>query len=144
MRRLVWLAAGPLLILALGAGLILGMDEEDSKLPTGKSAMILPSGLEAHLQEMIWNAPGEGLAYRFRFVAPEFEQTEDVEKVMSDLHHLCTEYAVPRLSEIGPAPGQVVVSLADQPSEFGTYNPDVTQVFEAFELQDGACIWGVF
>jgi len=106
--------------------------------------LVLPSGLEAQLQEMLWNEPGIGLVYRFRFVAPDLTGQEDFETTMTDLEYLCNSYAVPRLSNIGPQPRQIVISIADQASEFGVINPDVTQVFEAYRLDQGGCIWEMF
>lgn len=108
------------------------------------AVVTLPSGLEARFHEMIWNQPGQGLVYRFRFVAPAFEQTGDFDAVMTDLEFLCTDYALPRLADIGPLPNQVIISLADRESEFGEYVPGVAQVFEAYRVEDGACIWEMF
>ncbi|WP_343031938.1 DUF6497 family protein [Roseovarius bejariae] len=106
--------------------------------------LVLPSGLTAQLQEMLWNEPGNGLVYRFRFVAPDLTGQEDFETTMTDLEYLCNSYAVPRLSNIGPQPRQIVISIADRESEFGVINPDVTQVFEAYRLDQGGCIWEMF
>lgn len=106
--------------------------------------LVLPSGLEAQLQEMLWNEPGNGLVYRFRFVAPGLTGQEDFETMMTDLEYLCNSYAVPRLSNIGPQPRQIVISVADRESEFGVIDPDVTQVFEAYRLDQGGCIWEMF
>ena len=111
---------------------------------TEEERLVLPSGLEAGLHEMLWDRPGQGLTYRFRFVAPGFSGEEDFEKIMADLEYLCTTYAVPRLSNIGPQPSQIVISLADRPSEFGVIDPSVRQVFEAYRVEDGACIWEMF
>lgn len=106
--------------------------------------LVLPSGLTAQLQEMLWNEPGNGLVYRFRFVAPDLTGQEDFETTMTDLEYLCNSYAVPRLSNIGPQPRQIVISIADRESEFGVIDPDVTQVFEAYRLDQGGCIWEMF
>ena len=57
---------------------------------------------------------------------------------------LCETHALPRISNIGPQPGQVVVSLADRESEFGVYDETVTQVFEAYRIEDGRCTWEMF
>ena len=62
----------------------------------------------------------------------------------ADLEWLCTEYALPRIADIGPRPGRVVISLADRPSTFGVHDPDVVQVFEAFRPEDGTCNWEMF
>lgn len=146
--RFVYLAVGPLLVLAVGGWLVLSLPEEDvkdsAKLSREADRLSLPSGLEVELQEMLREHSGEGLVYRFRFLAPEFKQTDDVERVVADLEHLCSQFALPRLADTGPLPGQIIVSLADKPSEFGKYDPAVLQVFEAFRVEDGGCIWEVF
>ncbi|MEM6577487.1 MAG: DUF6497 family protein [Pseudomonadota bacterium] len=101
----------------------------------------LPSGLEAHLQEMLWDRPGGGLVYRFRFVSPDFTGDEDFEAQAVDLEHLCNDYAVDRLADIGPLPSRIVISLADRETEFGQFDPDVAQVFESFSLEGKRCVW---
>lgn len=106
--------------------------------------LVLPSGMEATFYEMLWDRPGQGLTYRFRFVAPGFTGEEEFDTIMADLEYLCTTYAVPRLANVGPVPAQVVVSLADRESVFGVIDPDVKQVFEAYRIEDGTCIWEVF
>lgn len=105
-----------------------------------EEALILPSGLEVHLQEMLWDRPGGGLVYRFRFVAPDFSGDGDFAQQADDLEHLCNSFAVVRLAEIGPQPSRIVISLADRASEFGHYDPDVTQVFESFSLEGKSCL----
>lgn len=145
MKRWIWLTVGPVLVIAVGIGLMLILPEDGK--PTkrmGKVGVVLPSGLEAELHEMLWDRPGQGLVYRFRFVAPQFKPTDDVDVLMKDLEHLCTEYALPKLADTGPMPNQVIISLADKPSEFGQYNPEINQVFEAYSVRDGACIWEMF
>ena len=108
----------------------------------GDDAIVsLPSGLQAHLQEMLWDRPGGGLVYRFRFVAPDFTGDETFEVQTIDLEYLCNEYALARIADIGPEPSRIIVSLADRPSEFGQFDPDVAQVFESFSMAGDACIW---
>ncbi len=130
----------PAALLALTLGQGAAAEQDKAK----EERLVLPSGLEARLQEMVWNQPGQGLTYRFRFVAPGFTGKEDFETIMTDLEYLCSDYAVPRLSNIGPAPTQLVISLADQESDFGVIDPSVTQVFEAYRLDAGTCIWEMF
>lgn len=120
----------------LAPGLAVAAQEEDP--------ITLPSGLEAQFHEMIWDEPGQGLVYRFRFVAQAFSQDAPFESLMADLEFLCNSYAIPRLATIGPVPNQVIISLADKRSEFGQYNPDVAQVFEAYRIENDTCIWEVF
>lgn len=106
--------------------------------------LVLPSGLEAGLQDVLSDRPGQGLTYRFRFVAPEFTGKEEFDSIMADLEYLCTTYAIPRLPNLGPKPRQVVISLADRPVEFGVMDADVPQVFEAYRVEDDTCIWEMF
>lgn len=111
-----------------------------------EEALRLPSGLDARLQEVVTDRrAGTGLIYRFRFVAEGLEGGDAAfDRVTADMDWLCTEYALPRISDIGPRPGRVVISLADRPSTFGMHDPDVVQVFEAFRLGDGTCNWEMF
>ena len=125
--------------LALWAGIAAAQQDEAKE-----ERLVLPSGLEAYLLEMLWNERATGLAYRFRFVAPDLTGQEDFETTMTDLEYLCNSYAVPRLSNIGPQPKQIVVSIADRESEFGVIDPDLNQVFEAYRLDQGGCIWEMF
>ncbi|MEO3415617.1 DUF6497 family protein [Roseovarius sp. CAU 1744] len=107
--------------------------------------VVLPSGLETYLQETLWDRPGGGLVYRFRFVAPAFSAAEaDFDAVSADLEHLCNSFALPRLSNVGPLPSQIIISLADRESEFGVIDPDVSQVFEAYSIEEDTCKWEVF
>jgi hypothetical protein len=105
----------------------------------------VPSGQPVTFQEMIWDQPGGGLIYRFRFVAPEIggagREYEDVE---ADMVHLCETYAIPRLAQTGPQPSQIVISFAQQETEFGVADPDIIQFFEAYRIEDGICILEFF
>ena len=123
-------------VMLTGPGLAQGAAAQEEALP-----LPLPSGLEARLQEVLTDRPGDGLVYRFRFVAEGFVVSE---AVLADLSWLCESYALPRISSIGPQPTRIVISLADKSSDFGVYDPDVIQVFESFSLQGGACAWELF
>ncbi|MEI4231993.1 DUF6497 family protein [Roseovarius sp. D22-M7] len=109
-------------------------------------ALRLPSGLEARPQEVLRDrGAGTGLIYRFRFVARGFDADEAAfDQVSTDLEWLCTEYALPRIADMGPQPARVVISLADRPSTFGVRDADVVQVFESFRPEAGTCRWEMF
>lgn len=104
--------------------------------------LVLPSGLAAYLHEVREEPGGERPLYRFRFVAPGFTGAAALETVTADLQYLCRTQAVPRVG--GSEAAKVVISLADARSEFGQYDPGVTQVFEAYRIENGACIWEMF
>ncbi|MDU8913246.1 DUF6497 family protein [Aestuariicoccus sp. MJ-SS9] len=108
-------------------------------------ALAVPSGMPVTFHEMLWDQPGQGLTYRFRFVAPEIGPGgRAFEEVALDMEHLCQTYALPKLAAIGPKPAQIVISLAQKSVEFGQPAPDVPQFFEAYRVEDDTCIWEVF
>ena len=105
----------------------------------------LPSGQVVEFHEMIWDEPGQGLVYRFRFIAPALGDGEmDFEAMMDDMAFLCTQYALPRVAGIGPQPNQIIISLSERATEFGVMSPDVVQVFEAYRVDGDSCIWEMF
>jgi len=130
----------------LAAGICLALHVLPPAAAAQEEALRLPSGLDARLQEMRTDRRmGSGLIYRFRFVAGGLEGGEAAfDRITTDLHWLCTEYALPRIAEIGPRPGRVVISLADRPVEFGIHDPEIVQVFEAFRPEDDTCHWEMF
>lgn len=115
--------------------------------PGGLAAQALlpvPSGQAVWLQEVRDEA--EAGILRFRFVAPDIAR--DAGKVTfaeieADLEALCREVALPAITG-KQAPAQIVISLADREVEFGQADPEATQFFEAFTVQDNACIWEGF
>lgn len=110
-------------------------------------AITVPSGQSVTLQDVIWNEPGPmGLTFRFRFVAPEIAPggRVDAEMASADMAVLCQDFALPRIDPHGPQPAQVIISLSDRAVPFGEAQPDVTQFFEAYRIEDGACIWEMF
>lgn len=134
MRRLGFIAA----LVAAGAAAAQEATQE-------ATPVVLPSGLEARLQEVL-RQPADGGApvLRFRFVAPGLDRSVPFETIAADLEHLCTEIALARAPEAEAEGARIVVSLGDKPSRYGVPAPDVTQVFEAYRVQDGRCIWEVF
>ncbi|WP_297769603.1 DUF6497 family protein [uncultured Roseovarius sp.] len=133
--------AGQAVAFVAGLSLAQGAAAQEEALP-------LPSGLEARVQEVLTDRPGGGLTYRFRFVAEGFEapgnDSVSLERMQADLLWLCESYALPRIANIGPQPGRVVISLSDRPSEFGVFNPEVLQVFESYSPEGDTCIWEMF
>lgn len=111
-----------------------------------KDAIAVPSGLPVRFHETIRDGAGGGLTYRFRFVAPSIGQIggPGFEDVADDMAHLCTTYALPRIANIGPQPGQIVISLADRETKFGVITEGVTQFFESYKPENGVCIWELF
>ncbi|WP_246020453.1 DUF6497 family protein [Aliigemmobacter aestuarii] len=125
------------------------VQQDGSAVLTGEDATIpVPSGQPVTLQDVIWNAPGpEGLTLRFRFVAPQIAREGggvDFDTAAADMLDLCQNYALQRLSETGPVPNQIIISLSDVALPFGEAAPDATQFFEAFSIVDGQCVWDIY
>lgn len=112
---------------------------------TGSDALLdVPSGQKVSLQEVIWNVRGiAGLTLRFRFVAPDLA-TLDLDAALADMQALCETFAAPRITDFGPAPRQIIISMADAPRPFGEAAPDAVQYFEAYRIENGACIWEIY
>ena len=123
-------------------------DEEAQVLPGDGLAVAVPSGQPVTLQDVIWNVPGpDGLAMRFRFVAPAISRdggSVDFATASADMAWLCNNYALQRVSGIGPAPTQIIISLSDREVPFGEADPEATQFFEAYRIEGDACIWEAF
>lgn len=116
--------------------------------PGDETSIPVPSGQPVFLHDVIWNVPGpDGLTVRFRFIAPQIARgagTVAYEQASEDMIHLCQTYALPRLTEFGPQPSQIIISFSDQPVPFGETVFEATQFFEAFTYQDGVCIWEIY
>lgn len=110
--------------------------------------LAVPSGQEVRYLDTVQSAPGpEGLAIRFRFVAPAIARDSGsvgAEAAQADMEWLCNSFALPRLSATGPAPSQVIISLSDRAVAFGETAPEATQFFEAYAVVDGRCVWEAF
>ena len=94
--------------------------------------------------DVITNVPGNGLTYRFRFLAPHISGEVDFLTVETDMQFLCDSFALPRISAIGPQPRQIVITLLDRPVVFGEMSPEATQFFEAYRPEPTGCVWENF
>lgn len=109
------------------------------------AGIALPSGREVAFHDVVWGEPGPmGLTVRFRFLEPDLGAVlaaTPYEELEADMVFLCESFALGRISNIGPQPSTVMVSISDRPVDFGEPNPDATQVFEAYRPENGACLW---
>ncbi len=113
-----------------------------------QDALAVPSGQAITLQDVIWSEEGPlGLALRFRFVAPAIAReggNVDFDTASADMADLCQRFALPRLADLGPAPRQIIISMAAAPVPYGEAAPEVTQFFESYRVENGTCIWEMF
>ena len=117
-------------------------------LPAEDAALVdVPSGQPVTLIDTVLNEPGPaGNTMRFRFLAPEIAPDASItfDTAVIDIAALCESYALPRAAEATPVPDQVIISLADRVVPFGQTDPEATQYFEAYRIEDGACVWEMF
>jgi hypothetical protein len=133
-------------LVVVASGWFYGLRAPAGALPAG--AITLPSGQAVTLLDVITNVPGpEGLAARFRFLAPAVAKnggTVDAETAAKDMDWLCQNFALSHISNIGPQPGQIIISLSDKDVPFGETHPEATQLFNAYSIADGTCVWDMF
>lgn len=118
-------------------------------LPLRAEAVIsLPSGQKVTLIEVMANALGNnGLAIRYRFLAPSISRvggTVDGDTAGKDMEWLCNNYALPKLSNTGPRPVEIIISMSDKNVPFGEDHPEATQFFNAYAITKGSCEWEMF
>ena len=110
--------------------------------------LTMPSGQTVTLIETVFNTMGPlGLVTRFRFLAPQINPvsgTIGFEAAAEDIAWTCQNFALDRVAEFGPLPSQIIISMEDREVVFGEPDPEATQFFEAFRIENGACIWEVF
>ena len=110
-------------------------------------AQEVPSGQPVSLYEVLNDNVNNESWLRFRFIAPRIARADgDItySDAAVDMEHLCASFALPYLSEYDLNSDMIVISLADQKTEFGDTNPDATQFFDAFRVKNKVCIWEAF
>jgi|GEM_PF-995146 len=72
--------------------------------------------------------------------APDILMQDPVHR---DIVWLCERFVLPRLAGQSPRPRQVVISMASAPSPFGSFDPEIVQLFEGFSIPPDrdACLW---
>jgi hypothetical protein len=117
-------------------------------IPAEDAAFVdVPSGQPVTLIDTVLNEPGPaGVAIRYRFLAPEIAPGASIsfDTAVIDIAALCDSYALPRLTDTDPAPDQIIISLSDRVVPFGQTDPEATQYFEAYRIEDGTCVWELF
>ncbi len=111
----------------------------------GAQDIVLPSGLNVTLQDVIMDAAPD--VARFRFLAPAIDPAGaalSYQAVAADFQVLCDTYALPALAQAGQTVAEIVITLMDRPVVFGDITPEATQYFEPYDVTTGACIWEQF
>lgn len=116
-------------------------------LATPLAAADVPSGQQVMLHEVLVDAQDTTTYLRFRFLAPQI--AEGPEKVTfdvagDDMMHLCNVLALPYIAQHSLEGDKIVITFMDRITVFGQPDPDAIQYFEAFDTEDGACMWDEF
>ncbi|WP_179381193.1 DUF6497 family protein [Jannaschia marina] len=104
----------------------------------------LPSGQALVLWEVVWErVAGTGTQAVLRFIAPGIAReggTVDVEAAFEDLDWLCATHAVPLAELPASRADTVVVTLMDRPVPRGATDPEATQYFSVYSIENGECL----
>lgn len=114
---------------------------------TSATAQDVPSGQAVTLNEVLVDRVDQEAWVRFRFLTPEIARGAGAityEQAQDDLAALCEAVARPYLVEYALGADVVVISLMDRAVPFGVSDPEATQFFETFRIQDDACVWQAF
>lgn len=113
--------------------------------PVVADPTVLPSGFHVEHFDTIREEGDQGVVMRVRFVAQGLGgDGADYASLAPDMEHLCQVFAPRLAAETGEIPRRIVVSLMSEPTEFGIANPQVTQYFESYLVENGLCIWEAF
>jgi hypothetical protein len=139
--------SGVLLVALLSGGPVFAQDTP-VVIPAEDTAPVdVPSGQPVTLIDTVLNEPGPaGATIRYRFLAPEIAPGASIsfDTAVIDIAALGDSYALPRIAGTDPQPDQIIISLSDRSIPFGQADPDATQYFEAYRIEDGACVWELF
>ena len=108
--------------------------------------MAVPSGYEYYLHEAIFETRQDNsLVARFRYVMPIIgQEAVTFDDVEFDFLFLCETQALRGLEKEQKEVDQVIVSLSDRETDFGSTTSVATQFFEAYSIENGSCIWEGF
>ena len=109
----------------------------------------MPSGQALVLWQVLWErVEGQGTQAVLRFIAPRVDpaapDTVDEATAQADLDWLCETHALPLVALPYARSDSVVVTLMDRPVPRGTADPEATQYFATYRVEDGACIPEMF
>lgn len=111
-------------------------------------AVAVPSGQELRFYERVDPAvwPAGERSVHFRFLAPAIARAGGaitIAEAGADMQVLCDDFALSMLAG-EELPDRIVINLADREVPFGEADPQATQFFESYRVEDGACIWEAF
>lgn len=110
----------------------------------GAQQVVVPSGIEIALYDVILESDTNVARFRFRVPAIGGDAGVTFAEALPDIQYLCEDVVIPGLAQNGWTDGEVVISLSDKEVAFGVASPGVVQYFQPFSIQAGACMWEDF
>ena len=114
-------------------------------LPAAAQEVSVPSGTSFTLYDVILEQ--DPAIARFRFVSPAIDpegEGRTFADLVDDLQYLCEAVVIPSLAANDWTDGEVVLSVSSKETEFGVFDDTVTQFFQPYRIEEGACIWTDF
>ncbi|MCK0167286.1 DUF6497 family protein [Jannaschia sp. S6380] len=91
----------------------------------------------------MWERVGDGGAQAvLRFIAPQIARdggTVDPDAALADLDWLCRTHGLPIAALPAARSDKLVVTLMDRPVPRGTTDPEATQYFGLYAIEEGEC-----
>jgi hypothetical protein len=116
--------------------------------PLWATTTALPSGHQVELSEVIWGSQGaSGSTVRFRFIDEKLGArvtSEGFVDAEADMAHLCNVVVMPDIKAAADTPDQVIISISDRFLPLGDADPEIVQLFEAYRVENDACVWEGF
>lgn len=107
-------------------------------------AQAVPSGQPVVLWQVLWErVEGQGTQAILRFIAPEVARdggSVGFEAAQGDLDWLCETHGLPVASLPYARSDSIVVTLMDRAVPRGVTDPDVTQYFGLYRVEDAECV----
>lgn len=120
--------------------------DEDDTLPPEHEAAPLPSQLSP--PDPAPGGVGADIAVDPDWIDDESALPAAPDILMQDPIHrdivwLCENFVLPRIAHQEQLPAQVVISLASAPGPFGSFDPEIVQIFEGFSIPASRshCVW---
>lgn len=117
-----------------------------SNVVAAQSLLDVPSGHNVTLHEALTDTLPDGQnVLRLRYIIRELGgEGAGYADVADDFQHLCNLQGIAIQQNEKLTLSQIIVSFANKETEFGVPNPDATQYFEAFSIENDTCIWEGF
>jgi hypothetical protein len=109
---------------------------------TAAGAQSAPSGQAMALWQMGWErlADTDKVQLVIRALAPKLANT-GYDAGRLDMDWICATHGIAMVSLPNAAASQIVVNLADRPVPRGTTDPEATQYFGLYRVENSTCIW---